>query len=61
MNDINDTPSIFTNNQSPDNPPLFTCALKLDKYDYEKKVSHIKILIINRRVKVIRCIYIELI
>ena len=40
MNDDADVPSISSNNQSTDNPPLFTCALKLDRYDYDKKVSH---------------------
>jgi hypothetical protein len=41
MNDDGDIPSIFSNNQTTDDPPLFTCALKLDKYDYDKKVSRI--------------------
>jgi hypothetical protein len=41
MNDDGDIPSIFNNNQTTDAAPLFTCALKLDKYDYDKKVSHI--------------------
>ncbi len=40
MNDDGDVPSIFTNNPTTDNTPLFTCALKLDKYDYDKKVGH---------------------
>jgi hypothetical protein len=41
MTDDGDIPSIFNNNQTTDNPPLFTCGLKLDKYDYEKKVCPI--------------------
>ncbi len=43
MNDEREIPPIFNNNQTEDNPPLFTCGLKFDKYDYEKKVRSISI------------------
>ncbi|CAF3862718.1 unnamed protein product [Adineta steineri] len=39
MNDDGELPSIFNNTQTTDNPPLFTCSLKLDKHDYEKKMQ----------------------
>ncbi|CAF1624882.1 unnamed protein product, partial [Adineta ricciae] len=43
MNDDNDIPSIFNNNRTTTtttgNPPLFTCSIKLDKQDYEKKIQ----------------------
>ncbi|CAF3321616.1 unnamed protein product [Rotaria socialis] len=38
MNDDSEIPSIFNKNRTIDNAPLFTCGLKLDKYDYEKKI-----------------------
>ena len=47
MNDDGDVPSIFSNNQTTDDPPLFTCSLKLDKYDYDKKVSRLPIFILE--------------
>lgn len=42
MNDDADVPSIFSNNHTAENPPLFTCALKLDRYDYDKKVRRVR-------------------
>jgi hypothetical protein len=44
MNDDAEIPSIFNNSRTTDNPPLFTCSLKLDKYDYEKKVGDLYII-----------------
>jgi hypothetical protein len=38
MNDDGEIPSIFNNYQTTDTVPLFTCGLKLDKTDYDKKV-----------------------
>ncbi|CAF3153323.1 unnamed protein product [Rotaria sp. Silwood2] len=38
MNDDSEIPSIFSTNRTIDSVPLFTCALKLDKNDYEKKM-----------------------
>ena len=40
MNDDGEIPSVFNNSRTTDNAPLFTCGLKLDKYDYEKKVGN---------------------
>ena len=39
MNDDTETSSIYNMNRTTNSVPLFTCALKFDKYDYEKKVS----------------------
>ena len=39
MNDDSNMDSYFNNSRNTESAPLFTCALKLDKYDYEKKVS----------------------
>lgn len=39
MTDESEIPSIFYQQTTTiDNPPLFTCGLKLDKNEYEKKV-----------------------
>jgi len=56
MNDDGDIPSIFTNNQATDAAPLFTCALKLDKYDYDKKVRNIYFSIVIKCTEIILCI-----
>lgn len=46
MTDDSEIPSVFYNNRTTDTAPLFTCSLKLEKYDYEKKVSaHLFILL----------------
>lgn len=52
MNDDNDIPSIFNNNRTATgNPPLFTCSIKLDKQDYEKKVELTKTISYRNREK----------
>ncbi|CAF5109381.1 unnamed protein product, partial [Rotaria magnacalcarata] len=38
MNDDSEVQSILNKNRTTDSAPLFTCGLKLDKYDYEKKI-----------------------
>ncbi|CAF1212074.1 unnamed protein product [Rotaria sordida] len=38
MNDDNEIPSIYSKNRTTNNVPLFTCAVKLDKNDYERKI-----------------------
>ena len=39
MKDDEDVSSIINKDRTTDDRPLFTCALKLDRYDYEEKVS----------------------
>lgn len=41
MNDDTDISAVFNKNRKTNGNPLFTCGLKLDKNDYEKKVSHL--------------------
>ena len=37
--DDQSSPSAVSKSRTTNDQPLFTCALKLDKYDYEEKVS----------------------
>lgn len=45
MTDDSEISSVFYTNRKIDIPPIFTCALKLDKNDYEKKVSNLNFIL----------------